>query len=158
MISAGNISFVCSGNICRSPMAEVIARAFLEKLAPGAKISSAGTLGMVGVSASAHGVEAVNMIGIDLTAHKSQGVSPAYLHEQDAIVVMAEEHARTVTLMAPELEPKIWRLWEHTTEEDRLDEIEDPVGGDLDDFIVCRDVLIECIKNWIPVYMETRGV
>jgi protein-tyrosine-phosphatase len=62
---------------------------------------------------------------------------------------MADEHAHSIEFHAPELRDRIHGLWEFTDQPDRLDEIGDPVGGDIEEFIACRDEIVECIRNWV---------
>lgn len=151
-----HITFICSGNICRSPMAEAIAREMLERAKAPCRVSSAGTLGIEDRPADEKAVHALFMLGIDLTAHRSRGVSAEHLRETDAIVVMAEEHAEVVTHLDPSAGGRLHRLWEFTDDPGDLLEIRDPIGRDLEDFIACRDALIECLRNWIRFFVEGR--
>ncbi|MCZ6795784.1 MAG: hypothetical protein O7J95_19425 [Planctomycetota bacterium] len=144
-----HIAFVCSGNICRSPMAEGIAREMLGKLEYPAEVSSAGTLGIVGQPAIELAVKAVFMLGIDVTEHRSRGLSPGYLQAASHVVVMEEDHARIAQFMESACAEKIVRLWEYTSEPGRLVEISDPIRGDLEVFVACRDNLLECLRNWV---------
>jgi len=150
MPTTSHIAFICSGNICRSPMAEALAREMLQRLGISAEISSAGTLGIDGHPAAENAVRVLSMMAIELTTHRSQGITREYLEAASAVVVMEEEHAKTATLLDPTSASRIHRLWEHTKEPERLDEIHDPIGRGLDDFIECRDDLVECLQKWLP--------
>ena len=127
------VLFVCSGNTCRSPMAEGIAKQILgEKLgvAPddlGAKdmaVVSAGTSAMAGGRATPQAVEALADLGVDLSRHRSQPISVEVIHRADAVFTMGRSHAMTVSALVPSAAAKVMPL-----DPDR--DIEDPIGGDL---------------------------
>src|SRR5690554_5927823 len=106
------IVFVCSGNICRSPLAEGLARQLLAEAEIPAVLISAGTLGLNGRSAATHTVTTGAEIGVDLSRHRSQGVSIALMRMADRIVVMAPQHEDELLRSDASLRPKILRLWE----------------------------------------------
>jgi protein-tyrosine phosphatase len=127
------ILFVCSGNTCRSPMAEAIARKYLaEKLgiAPedldkrGINIVSAGSYAMAGTRATPQAVEAMKNMGIDLSRHRSRTLSVELIHQADAIYTMGRGHAKAVLAMVPSALEKV-----STIDPDK--DIEDPIGGEV---------------------------
>ncbi|MEE3052471.1 MAG: low molecular weight phosphatase family protein, partial [Planctomycetota bacterium] len=69
------VVFICSGNICRSPMAEAMLSASIEKQGLDLEASSAGTLGIEDHAADPDAIKAVGEEGIDLRNHRSRGVS-----------------------------------------------------------------------------------
>lgn len=130
------ILFVCSGNTCRSPMAEAIARRCLgEKLAVepaelerrGIMVMSAGVLAIAGLRASEPAVEALRAVGIDLSGHRSRPLTPELIHQADVIYTMTRAHARSVRAMFPSAAEKILPL-------DPERDIEDPMGGGLAEY------------------------
>jgi protein-tyrosine phosphatase len=127
------ILFVCSGNTCRSPMAEGIARKYLaDRLATtpdelekrGITVMSAGSYAMPGAKATAPAVEALRAMGVDLSRHRSRPLSVELIHQADVIFTMSESHARAVESLVPAAAEKVSNL-------DPASEIEDPIGGDL---------------------------
>ncbi len=136
-------------------MAEAIARDMLEKRGSTARVSSAGSLGIVDHPASENSVKAIAEIGLDLSSHRSQAISASYLKKLSAIVVMSEHHVSDIRAMARKTESKICRLWEHTTKPGRLDDINDPVGCRFPAFLSCRDDIVECLGNWLPGFVES---
>ncbi len=139
--------FVCSGNICRSPMAAAIASDWLGKKESPAAIISCGTLNIMHRSAAKEAITAMVERDIDITSHRSQGVSIGLLRMADSIIVMAPKHEQFILDSAPELAPKIVRIWQFAAQE--LDEIADPVNQDLEAFRRCRDLLEETISAWL---------
>ena len=141
--------FVCSGNICRSPMAAAIASDWLEKRQKPAAIISCGTLNIMHRPAPKEGIAVMAERDLDITSHRSQGVSIGLLRMADSIVVMAPKHERFILDSAPELAPKIVRIWQFATEE--IDEIADPVNQDIEAFRKCRDLLEQTIDSWLSL-------
>lgn len=139
--------FVCSGNICRSPMAAAIASDWLGKRESPAAIISCGTLNIMHRSATREAISAMAERNIDISSHRSQGISIGLLRMADSIIVMAPKHERFILDSAPELAPKIVRIWHYAAQE--IDEIADPVNQDLEAFQECRDLLEQTIGSWL---------
>jgi L-threonylcarbamoyladenylate synthase len=126
------ILFVCSGNTCRSPMAQALAKkiladrlgvepADLEK--KGVEVISAGTVPTAGMRATPQAVEAVKAFGADLTQHRARHITIELINQADLIFTMTGRHARSITAMVPSAAEKLENL-------DPDHDIEDPVGGD----------------------------
>lgn len=122
--------FVCSGNTCRSPMAEAIAKTILAKErgvdqgeldTAGLRVLSAGTSAMPGYPAAAEAVEVVKELGGDLKSHKSRNLSLELINEADVIYCMTRSHYAAVTSYAPQAAGKTFLL-------DAQGDIADPVG------------------------------
>jgi protein-tyrosine phosphatase len=127
------ILFVCSGNTCRSPMAEAIARRVIademhvpegELEKKGINVLSAGAYAMPGARATPQAVEAVKPLGADLTRHRSQPLTVELIHQADMIFTMGRSHASAVTALVPSAIEKTATL-------DPRGDIDDPIGGEL---------------------------
>lgn len=98
------ILVVCTGNVCRSPMAAGFLRSALERrfgaLAP--EVRSAGTLARPGEPASVGTVFAAAELGVDLSAHRAVRLTPELIRGTDVILAMAAEHRDAVARLAPE--------------------------------------------------------
>lgn len=123
------ILFVCSGNTCRSPLAEAITRRLLaDANRTDVEVSSAGTNAWDGSPAS-DGALLVGMErGLDLSEHRSRLLTSQIASESDLILVMAHSHLARVK----ELEPKanVHLLGGYSSGHEG-NAIQDPFGGDL---------------------------
>ena len=127
-----NFMFVCSGNTCRSPMAEGICRKLLaERLAcspedladRGYVVGSAGTYGLSGSSATPEAVSACASLSVDITGHRASALTPEAVNAADYVFCMTQSHVETVSRLLPGARCSIVRLDPET-------DVEDPIGGD----------------------------
>lgn len=144
------VIFVCSGNICRSPMAEGLFRDQLTKRGIRGAAISMGTLDLVGRAAAENAIIAMEKRGVDINHHRSQGISAGILRAADRVFVMERAHIAALEKRSPGLGAKAELLG-------RLDggpdEIDDPVGQDLATFEACADRLVACID---AIFAEGR--
>ena len=137
------VIFVCSGNICRSPMAAGLSASMLAESGARPMIISMGTLNLVGRSADRHAVAAMKEIGIDISRHRSQGLNPMMLKMADVVFVMEPRHTQAIRRVAPGARVQLLSSFD----EPKQPEVRDPVGGTLEDFRACRVVLRRCLAG-----------
>lgn len=118
------IVFVCTGNTCRSPMAECMLRALVQQrgLENDFCILSAGTYAMSGAPASQGSVRAMQRRGLSLDAHRSQAVTRALLDRADLIIGMGKSHIMQLKMMYPDCQTPMMALDDPP--------VSDPYGGD----------------------------
>lgn len=145
------IVFICTANICRSPMAEKLFEDALTKSSPEKKfrVFSAGLVGTNGDKASENSCVALKEIGLDLSDHRSSAVSRTTLQNASAIFCMTESH-RVLMNMYFELpdDAPVYLVREFLeTAEDK--ELPDPYGQELEVYRECRDKMIEALPSLI---------
>lgn len=141
------VVFVCSGNICRSPMAQYIFEAEAQRRGASHMTVSMGTLGLVGQPAPAAAIEVCEEIGVDITSHQSQPLSAAILKHATQIFVMEPRHVEALQ--------KIGVVGDHVQylgSWDPLDprpEIDDPVDQPIEVFRAVRERIARAIARFL---------
>lgn len=91
---------VCTGNICRSPVAELLLARGLAGL-PGVQVASAGTGALVGAGIPDPALRLLDAEGVDGRDHRSRQLTSAMIREADLVLAMAREHRRAVVELVP---------------------------------------------------------
>lgn len=136
---------VCTANICRSPMAEGLARAYAAERGWAAEIRSAGTRALPGNPPTPNAVKALKELGIDISSQRSQPVSDELVAWADRILVMEMRHAREMREEHPNCDAKVQLLGTFGG----VVEIGDPYGGWIWRFRRSRDEIRTCVEHFM---------
>jgi len=158
------ILFLCTGNTCRSPLAEVLCRQMLcqalgcspqELPARGFVVQSAGVAAFPGDPATELAIEVAAEYGANLTDHRSRPVNSELLEQATDVITMTHAHAAVLKYRYPGIGPVPVPLC--GDDEDLLD----PIGGDLAVYRACAETirkhLQRFLNEWISAESESHG-
>lgn len=156
-LSTVNILFVCTGNTCRSPIAEGVCKRMLaerfgcaveELPRHGVLVGSAGTAGSSGGRVSPEAVEVCRKHDINISEHTSRGLTAEFLNPADYIFAMARHHLDSIRSIAPAVAGKAVLL-------DPAGDIPDPIGGGIEEYTAVAEritrALEERLKNEVVI-------
>jgi len=158
------ILFVCTGNVCRSPMAEALFRKAVQDR-PGFRAVSAGLGAINGQPPSTNAVRAMTELGVSLDGFRSRMLTADLVQEADYIFGMTRGHVEGITLLYPQAAEKTFLLREFDETLGPYEkDIADPIGGNLEVYLVCRDqieqgvaALLKFIDQTSPVAVGARA-
>ncbi len=151
--SLKNVLFVCTGNTCRSPLAEVLFRD-LVKAASDYSIQSAGVGAFSGQSASPHSAKLAKERDLDLSKHQSKAVTIDLVDQATHIFALGRSHVISLLVDYPEAEDKIYLLSEFAADDQlRGKDVSDPFGGDLEEYQEMQEHLDKLLPS-IHAFIE----
>lgn len=148
------VLFVCTGNICRSPMAAALFRHRIGNEMQW-EACSAGTYAGAGFPASSNAVEAMHELGIDLEGHRSQPLTAELVQQVDLIVTMAAGHRFEILRDFPEVGNRVFLIKSFGTSKVPAD-ISDPFGGSLNIYRKIRDEIDQALSDLI-LFIHTEN-
>lgn len=138
-----NIIFVCTGNTCRSPMAE----GFLKQMITGVgvsdvSVSSRGIAASDNAPASRFSVVASSELGADISSHTSRMLSEDDIANADLIITMTSSHAELIRSTFTQYAHKVFPISQYVS----CEEITDPYGGDIDTYRECAKQIYDAVQ------------
>jgi protein-tyrosine-phosphatase len=156
-VPAPRLLFVCTGNATRS----VIAAALVRRDRPDWHVDSAGTWAIPGLPSSRRTLAALESVGVGAPGHLSTTLGREHLDDADVVIAFERDHVTHIRLMSPESAHRAATLprlllpdWPGAdlAAEDPLawSEVDDPAGGDVEDFIRCARIIDQQIAELLP--------
>ena len=153
------ILFICTGNVCRSPMAEGLFKNLVDQNKADLIVKSAGVGAQNGQPPSENAIRAMQDLDIDISPERSVMMTAALASEADMIIGMTHGHIEMVNLMFPHTAEKTFLLREF---DDSLPlherEISDPIGCSYEIYCQCRDQIREGIDSLLKFIQKNNGL
>ncbi len=157
-LSACVLIFVCTGNTCRSPLAEALCKKLLagqlgcsveELPTRGFFVLSAGLAAMMGGGAAPEAIEVARQFEADLSAHRSQPLTARLLAQADWVVVMTRNHAEALAEQFPEAGACLRLLGPEGAD------IPDPIGGAQEIYEECARQIVQGLERLLPEVQQS---
>lgn len=152
------IMFICTGNVCRSPMAKYYFNKVIEtkKLQDKYIGTSCGIYSVKGEHATDNAIEAMKDYDVDMTSHKATRIQDSQIMSCDLIITLTIYHKNVVVKMYPELAEKVYTLKEYVNPKVEYKDIDDPWGLDINTYKFCAKEITENIDKMIEKLEEGK--
>jgi glycine hydroxymethyltransferase len=149
------VLFVCTGNVCRSPMAQGLF-ADLVKGRSDIEVTSAGIGAVGGQSPSPHSVEVMHEMGLDIRNIRSKPLMADLVRKADFIFVMTYGHLDSMLLLFPSAAEKTFLLREFETDLPVMErELSDPIGQSREVYRECRDQIRTALPRLLDLVLRS---
>ncbi len=141
------IMFICTGNICRSAMADALLKKMVAENNKNVEVYSAGVSAYTGDEPTYNAIEAMKEYGINLTNHRATHIENSKIKEMDLILCATLSHKRIVLQLYPSLEGKVFTLKEYVKldREGQDMDIKDPWGYNLETYKLSANEIYNCL-------------
>jgi len=147
-----SILFVCTGNSCRSAMAEgLLKKALSDKNRTDITVNSCGTIAISGYPPTANTVQVMKNKGIDVSKHETSPLNKEIINKSDLILVMESLHKKEVIELVPEAKNKVHLLREFvkTGNKEEYYSVPDPIGRPLEVYERILGMIREAVQKLV---------
>ncbi|GAB4339918.1 MAG: low molecular weight protein arginine phosphatase [Candidatus Abyssubacteria bacterium] len=147
--------FLCSGNLCRSPIAEGILKKRLREMnIQSVRVASAGTIALDGEPAAPLAIKAAAERGVDLSRHRARRLTMKVLKEADLVLGMERAHVRQADAILKDEGAKYRLLSEFGPARMHGRDIDDPYGAPYEYFIEAYNTIEQCVNSLAEYLVE----
>ena len=145
------IMFVCTGNICRSAMAEKMLAKRVKEENLDIEVYSCGVSAQSGDWPTFFSIEACKDYGVDLAKHRATNIIYSDIEEMDLVLCATESHKDIVLDWYPDLEGKVFTMKEYVNDTENGIDIKDPWGYDSEVYRKCASEIESIIEKIVEI-------
>lgn len=148
------VLFVCTGNSCRSVMAEALFKKLIKEKKIHMRVGSCGTSAFAGIGASPDTILTLREEGIDVSSHRGCRINDRLVRGADIIFVMQKSHREYILNEYPNIASKVFVLSEFYTGEDKRDfdyGIPDPIGMGTEFYRNVKEVVQKSLEGVVTI-------
>ena len=143
------ILFICTGNICRSAMAEGILKKLVKERNLNIEVSSAGICAETGTYATYYAISVAKNYDVDLSTHRATNLSEVKIEEIDLVLCMTKSHVQYILENIPNCSNKVFTLKDYVHMNKHSSDIMDPWGYDQSIYEHCISEINNCLEKLI---------
>lgn len=143
------IMFICTGNICRSAMADALMKKLAKDSNKDIEVYSCGIFAEDGDMPTFNAVEAIKEYDVDLKLHRATNIRNSRIEDMDIILCATVLHKNNVINMYPNLKDKIFTIKEYADYDKNDLDIPDPWGYDIETYRFCASTISKCLNKII---------
>lgn len=141
--------FICTGNICRSAMADGLMKKLVKEKNKDIEVYSCGIFAEDGDKPTFNAIEAIKEYGVDLREHRATNIYSSKIKDMDIILCATVSHKNNVVAIYPELKDKIFTIKEYAGFDENNLDIPDPWGYNIETYRFCASTISNCLEKII---------
>lgn len=151
------IIFICTGNTCRSAMAQGYMKKIVEEMKLQIEVYSAGIYAQDGEKASLEAKEVMKKYGVDLEKHRATSLKKSCILKADIILCATLAHKQIIIQMFPELKDKVYTIKEYAYGIGSYSkDIQDPWGQNINSYENCAKEITDAIKEVVKKQLDEK--